>query len=320
MGRVLVKKLTERGEKVKLLVRNSSPLDGLEGNPHISFINGELTSKEDIHRGLEDCSMVIHAAALVKTWVPKASQFDEVNIRGLKAVMAAAMERNIQKICYISSFIALGPTDGQTADEATPYPMHGWHNDYERTKYLADLEIKEFIEKGLPAITLYPGVIYGPGRITGGNIVVSLIADFNKGKIPGILGDGLNKWSYAYVEDVADGIICALDRGKIGERYILGGENCSMEKFFETMSGLLHRKKPSLRIPYWAAKFVGAGEELLGMLTGREPKNTRGTIEIFKHEWSYNSDKAKKELGYRYRSLSEGLTLTVNWMKENGLL
>lgn len=320
LGKVVVKKLIQRGEKVKLLIRKSSPLDGLEGEPHISFFNGDLCDKDDIHRGLEDCTRVIHAAALVKTWDLHRSNFDKVNINGLKAVAEAGLEKGIDKFCYVSSFIALGPTDGITAAEDTPYPEHEWHNDYERTKYLADQEIKGYMKAGLPAVVLYPGVVYGPGRITSGNIIVRLISDFSKGKIPGILGDGAKRWNYAYVDDVAEGVVSALDKGKTGESYILGGENVSMEEFFEVLARLLGRKKPPFHIPYWLGKIAGLGEELIAMLTGREPLNTRGTIEIFKHEWAYSSEKAKKELAYNCRSLAKGLALTVNWMRENDLL
>lgn len=320
MGKVVVKKLTQMGEKVKLLIRKSSPLDGLEGDPHISFFNGDLGDKDDIHQGLEDCIQVIHAAALVKAWDFHKSKFDDVNIKGLKAVAEASLEKGIERFCYISSFVALGPTDGTTANEDTPYPGHLWHNDYERTKYLANLEIKGYIKSGLPAVVLYPGVVYGPGRITNGNIIVRLISDFNKGKIPGILGDGSKRWCYSYVDDVAEGVVSALKKGKIGEGYVLGGENLSMEDFFEVLARLLGRKKPSFHIPYWLGKIAGFGEELIAMLSGREPQNTRGTIEIFKHEWAYGSEKAKKELDYHCRSLNKGLTLTINWMRENDLL
>ena len=161
---------------------------------------------------------------------------------------------------------------------------------------------------------LYPGVIYGPGKRTEGNIVVKLVSDFLAGKVPGILGDGRQVWSYAFVEDVARGHLLALrdSRGK-GE-YVLGGENVSFSDFFELLGRLAGKRAPRMRIPPVVAKLAGALEVGWAHISGRLPLMTPSTVSMMVESWACDSARAERELGYKCRPLRQGLAQTLEWM------
>jgi farnesol dehydrogenase len=162
-------------------------------------------------------------------------------------------------------------------------------------------------------------VVYGPGDRTAGNIVVNMIADHLRGAFPGVIGPGDRLWSYAYVEDVADGHVRALEQGRSGERYFLGGENATMDAFFAQVAEVTGVPPPRRHIPYSVAWALGLGMWAWAELTGHEPKLTHQVVNVFREHWSYSSAKAEAELGYRPRSLREGLRLTVDWLRERGL-
>ena len=154
---------------------------------------------------------MIHAAALVKILAPR-HEFDRINVRGLEKVLAAAEEAgSVERMLYISSFMALGPTDGRVLDESAEPRDRAWINDYERTKTLSDRAARKAIAAGAPLSVVYPGVIYGPGEMTEGNIVVRHILDLVHGRLPGLIGSPDRRWNYVYVDDVARGVALALE-------------------------------------------------------------------------------------------------------------
>jgi len=166
---------------------------------------------------------------------------------------------------------------------------------------------------------LYPGVIYGPGDLTDGNIVVRLIIDHLRGKLPGIVGPGDRLWSYSFVDDVAGAHVAALERGRSGERYCLCGENATLTQVFATVAELTGVPPPTRHIPYSLAWVLGYAAYLWAELTGHPPALTHETTRVFREDWAYTSAKAERELGYRPRSLRAGLESTVAWLKETGV-
>ena len=167
---------------------------------------------------------------------------------------------------------------------------------------------------------LYPGVVYGPGALTDGNLVVKMVADHMNGKFPGIIGPGDRVWSYAFVEDVAGGHVAALEHGRRGERYFLCGENVNMNGFFAALARVTSVVPPRLHIPYAAAAILGL--TLLGWaeLTGHPPLLTHQVVNVFREHWAYTSAKAERELGYRPTPLDEGLRRTVAWLRDARLV
>jgi farnesol dehydrogenase len=173
----------------------------------------------------------------------------------------------------------------------------------------ADRVATDAVRDGRPVIRVYPGVVYGPGSFTEGNLVGRLISDHLKHRLPGLVGPE-HAWSYAYVADVAAGHCAALERGRPGGRYVLGGENVSQRRLFELVEGLTGRRPPA-RIPFPIANLLGAAEELRVRLFGGTPLITRGAVEIFRHDWSLDSADAMRDLGYAITPLAEGLASTI---------
>jgi len=215
-------------------------------------------------------------------------------------VLAIASELKIPRLVYTSSFVALPPGGKTAAVEA---------NDYQRTKVAADRLADTAVRDGSPLVRVYPGVVYGPGSFTEGNLVGRLIADHLRGRLPGLVGPE-NSWSYAYVDDVAAGHCAALERGRVGGRYALGGENASQRRVFEIVREVTGRRPP-VRIPFPLATLLGAAEELRVTLFGGAPLITRGAVEIFRHDWSLDSAEAIRDLGYAITPLDAGIRRTI---------
>jgi len=249
-------------------------------------------------------------------WTTDRSEFDRVNVGGLRHVLDAA-EAAGARVVYTSSFMALGPAGPAPGDESLVHPGAP-RNDYERTKAAADVVAREAAAAGRDIVILYPGVVYGPGDITDGNIVVKMVSDHLAGRFPGIVGPGDRLWCYSYVEDVVEGHLAALERGRKGERYILGGENVVMDGLFETLQAVSGTRPPRFHIPYPVASALGYTLVGWAELTGHPPLLTHEVVGVFREHWAYSSAKAERELGYRPRPLRDGLERTVEWLRLRG--
>jgi len=318
LGKNLIQYLLSQGHSIRALVRKTSKTDDLK-SLGVDLVYGDVTDQNTIRETVRGSDWVFHTAAMVKTWSRDPKEYYWVNVDGLRNIVDMASLAGCKKIIYTSSFIALGPTDGTIADEKFQIKRTGFYNLYHETKHLAHREALRYSGANIPFIPLYPGVIYGPGNLTEGNILVRLMLDFIKGRFPGILGSGTQVWNYVYVEDVVRGHVLAAEKGTLGQPYILGGENVSLNDFVKVMAEVTGKPVPTRHIPFSIAKTAGAFEEILALLFKRNPKNTRGTIEIFKHDWAFSSDKAIHELGYSPISLKKGLQKTYNWLKESNL-
>jgi NAD+-dependent farnesol dehydrogenase len=295
LGRAVVRALAARGHELVVFARTAAG-SGLPGR----LVDGDVRDLDALERAATGCDAVSHSAALVSIWRRRPADFDEVNVGGLRHVLAVARARQIPRVLYTSSFVALPPR-GQTA------PIEA--NDYQRTKVAADRAADEAVRDGAPIVRVYPGVVYGPGSLTEGNLVGRLIGDHLKHKLPGLVGPE-NPWSYSYVDDVADGHCVALERGAIGGRYALGGANATQQRVFEIVRQLTGRRPPP-RIPFPVATLLGAAEELRVSIFGGTPLLTRGAVEIFRHDWSLDSSDAIRDLGYRMTPLEDGIARTI---------
>jgi len=315
LGKSVARALAARGHSLRILARETSNLAGLP--PAAEIVLGDVTDRDGMLRAARGCGAVCHMAALVRMWTPDRARFDLVNVSGLRHALTAAREAGA-RLVYTSSFIAVGPTGPEPADERQRHPGRGWRNDYERTKALADAVAAEAAAAGQDVVTLYPGVVYGPGDLTDGNLVAKMVADHMRGRLPGIIGPGDRLWSYAFVEDVAEGHAAALERGATGQRYFLGGDNVSMNDLFATLQTVAGVPPPRRHIPYAAASLLGYGMWSWAELTGHPPQLTHEVVNVFREHWAYSSAKAERELGYRRTPLPEGLRRTVAWLRETG--
>ncbi len=313
LGKQLIKELSCLDEDVHLLVRQNSNVNEIDIK-RLKIFSGDVTNIRTIRESIKGCKTVFHMASLVKAWVRNPAEFYQVNVEGFKNVMECALEEGVSKFVYTSSFMAIGPSNGKINTEETQHNPDHLHNHYERTKYIADKLIPEYLNKGLPVITMYPCVIFGPGEITEGNLVVRIILDFLEQKIPGILGDGSKLWNYAFITDVVKGHLLAMEKGKVGQKYILGGENVSMENFFKLLEALSGVKAPKRHVPFWIAKMSARYDELIARISKKTPKHTTSIMEIYKHDWAFSSEKAEQELGYTHIPLKEGLERTLDWI------
>jgi farnesol dehydrogenase len=295
LGRAIVAACRAAGHGVVAFSRRASRA----GLP-CEAIDGDVRDANALRAAITGCDGVCHSAALVSVWRRRASEFDEVNVGGLQAVLSAARRAGTARIAYTSSFVALPP-----AGASEP----GTWNDYQRTKALAAVEAERAVQEGLPVIRLYPGVLFGPGAMTDGNLVGRMVADHLADRLPGIVG-ARRTWSFAWVEQVAAAHVAALERGRAGERYFLGGENRPQMAVFEALRALTGRPLPR-RIPMALAVAVGQIEEWRAALTGRAPRLTVGTVEILGRDWPLDSSLAVRDLDYRIVPIVEGVRRLV---------
>jgi nucleoside-diphosphate-sugar epimerase len=263
---------------------------------------------------------VVHAAAVVKAWARHADEFDRVNVAGSEAFLKAAADAGVKKIVYVSSFIALGPDRGGGLKTEKDYNPGPWRNDYERTKTLGLRAVRKLKAGGAPIQIVFPGVLYGPGPITDGNLVVKIILDLVAKKVPGYIGTGKVSWSYTAVAEAAKAVATLVEQAPSDQDYCLGGDNRTTRDFYDVLPKVLGAPIPDKSIPYWLGKTVGAMQLARAYLTGKQPMLTPGVVEIYKESWPLDSAAAVRDLGYTPPTLEEGLTRTVEWLRKEGKL
>jgi len=291
LGQAVVKALQAACHHVVLYGR-SAQASGLSG----SAVVGDVRDRARLLSAAAGCQAILHSAALVATWTRRSQDFDEVNVGGLMHVLDVARQTGIERVLYTSSFLALPPAGLDTSPR--------W-NDYQRTKAAADRLAESAVSRGAPVVRLYPGVIYGPGAATEGNLVGRMVADHLKGRLPGLIGAD-RVWSFAYVDDVAAAHVAALTAGVPGRRYLLGGEDAPQMRVFDIVEAITGRRRPR-RIPDWVAAPVAFLDELKAAWFGLTPLLTTGTLEILMRDWPLGHALAANELGYRVTPLEDGV-------------
>ena len=312
LGSHVAARLASAGHHVLALAR-----PGREGSVPAGCrpVVGDVLDPASLDRALDGCEALVHMAALVKMWVRDRREFDRVNVEGLGVALRAAERSGVRRILYTSTIGALGPTGPEPRDETSERTEFRFRTDYERTKWVAELLARERSANGLPVITLYPGVVYGTGAPTQGNLLDPIFRDHLAGRLKARLGRAPSRICYALADDVAEGHRLALDRGKPGRGYILGGENVSQDELFALLHELTGVQLPRVAIPFWAATAAGRAMRAWAWLTGRPPAITDGAIATFRFHWAYSSDRAIRELGYQVTPLREGLRRTLEALR-----
>jgi NAD+-dependent farnesol dehydrogenase len=291
LGRAIVRALAARAHDPVVFARRASQA-GLPGRA----VDGDVRDRAALIDAARGCDALCHAAALVSLWRRDAREFDAINVGGLEHALAAAEAAGLPKLVYTSSFLARPPA-GRTS------PLRA--NDYQRTKAIADDVARRARDRGAPIVRLYPGVVYGSGEMTEGNLLGRMFADHTAGRLPGLIGPE-RVWSFAWVGDVADAHVTAVERAAPGADYWLGGENVAQVRPFEILQQLRGTALPR-RIPFAVAAAAGAFEEWKAQLTGRPPRLTRGTVEIFRHDWPIDSAAAVRDLNFRVKPIVQGI-------------
>ncbi|GAU44322.1 hypothetical protein TSUD_305030 [Trifolium subterraneum] len=319
LGGRLCHALLRQGYSVKALVRRTSDLSELP--PLSEIVYGDVTDFSSLLSAFSDCSVVFHLAALVEPWLPDPSKFITVNVEGLKNVLEAVKQtKTVEKLIYTSSFFAIGPTDGAIADENQFHHEKFFCTEYEKSKVATDKIALQAASEGVPIVLLYPGVIYGPGKFTGGNVVAKMLVERFSGRLPGYISNGNDKCSFSHVDDVVEGHIAAMEKGKIGERYLLTGENASFNQVFDMAAVITNTRKPLVSIPLWVIEVYGWLSVVFSRITGKLPLISPPMVDVLRHQWEYSCEKAKRELDYKPRSLREGLAeSSSNIIEWNGV-
>jgi NAD+-dependent farnesol dehydrogenase len=291
LGRAVVHALVRNGHSPVVFARTASN-SGLPG----ILINGDVRDIGALAKAAADCDAMCHMAAMVSLWQPRAADFDDINIGGLRNAIAAAESARISKLVYTSSFLARPPAGHAAAMSA---------NDYQRTKVIADGVAIEAAKRGFPIVRLYPGVIYGPGQQTEGNLIGRLVRDHLAGKLPGLVGAN-RPWSYAWIDDVADAHVAAVERAVPGSSYVVGGINAPQVKVFEVLREITGRPLPR-NIPFPLAAAAGWMSDARASWFGSPPLLTQGAVRIFREDWSLDSAAAVRDLGHQIRPLEQGV-------------
>ncbi len=317
VGSAVARVLAARGHDLRLLTRASSDrrnLAGLEAD----VVTGDLTDPASLKRAAAGCRYVFHVAADYRVWVPDPDAMLRANVDGALAMVRAAAEAGAERIVHCSSVAALGQIgDGTPANEDTPTGEADFVGIYKRSKYLAEQAVLDLARReSLPVVVVNPAAPVGPRDIkptpTG-----KMILDAASGRMPAYIDTGLN---IVHVDDVAEGHVLALEKGRIGQRYVLGGEDMSLKDILGLVADVVHRRPPFVRLPeavVWPAAFV---MEKLASVTGIAPMMTRDHLKMARKKMFYSSAKAKKELGYSPRPVRLAVEDAVAWFKANGML
>lgn len=314
IGRKLIERLSLGDEALHLLVRSQSSLTGLENNVKIHFFYGDVTEKNSVLEGMKGCDKVYHLAAYARNWSFDENQYSKVNVTGAINVFEAALKSGLQKVVFTSSCVTLGPSSDGIVTEKDWRKRDHFYTEYEKSKYLAELEAIKFVEKGLNLVMVNPTRVYGPGLLTEANSVTRIAQQYLEGKFPLILNRGREIANYAFVENVVSGQILAMEKGRTGERYLLGGDNISLKNLFALLDEITQTKHLQINVPPKVARFVAWIEEKIANLFRKYPVISLDWVDTFLQNWKYSCEKAEKELGYKYLPLREGLKITCDWI------
>lgn len=316
IGTKLVNALIARGHTVRCLSRSTSNREGL-GHERISFVPGNILDRASLRKGMEGCSQVYHLAACAKNWAKDPQEFFRQNVDGMGNVFEAARVAGVQRVVYTSTIVTFGPSPrGEIRDELMPRITFRYYTEYEESKVVAERKALEQAAGGFPVVIVNPTRVYGPGKLTEGNSVSLMIDMYDRGRVPVLLNGGVNVGNYVLVDDLVEGHILAMQRGKIGERYILGGENASLKEIFRLVDEASGRGHFQISLPSKPAMLYGAVARKKAEWMGIYPRITPGWVETFLQDWAYTSAKAERELDYRFTPLKEGIRRTYQWLLE----
>jgi len=316
VGSALVRKLIAAAHQVRVLLRPTSDLRNIEGLP-VEVALGDLADKNSLERALEGCNALYHAAADYRLWARHPQQLYQSNVAGTVNIMQAALKAGVERIVYTSSVATLGlHADGTPADENTPVTLNDMIGHYKRSKFLAEAEVKRMIDgQGLPAVIVNPSTPVGPRDIrptpTG-----RMVLDAACGRTPAYVDTGLN---LVHVDDVAQGHLLAFERGVVGERYILGGRNMTLQEILTEIARISGQKPPRVKLPHNLVLPIAYLSEAWAWLTnGPEPRATVDGVRLSKKYMFFSIEKARRELGFNPRPVEEALKDAVEWFRANG--
>lgn len=312
----MARALLADGWQVRALVRASSPRTNLD-LPGLEIVHGDMRDAASVAAAMTGADALFHVAADYRLWAPDPEEIVRNNREGTRIVMQAALDARVPRIVYTSSVATLKlHDDGTPSDETEPLTPATAIGAYKRSKVVAERLVEDMVRNGLPAVIVNPSTPIGPRDVkptpTGRIIIEAAV-----GRIPAYVDTGLN---VVHVDDVAAGHLLALAKGRVGERYILGGTDMSLAEMLATIARLVGRRPPTVRLPRTALFPVAYAAEAMARLTGREPFTTVDGLRMAKYRMFFKSDKAVRELGYTARAAEDAIRDALDWFKGAGML
>jgi len=315
VGSHVARTLAEKGADLRLLVRtnsNKKNLDDLKAD----LVTGDLRDSGSLEKGIAGCDVVFHVAADYRLWVRDPDEMYRANVEGTRAILEAARKANIRRVVYTSSVATMGFTsNGQPADEKSPVSLANMIGPYKRSKFMAEQVAIEAARAGQDVVIVNPTTPVGERDIKPtptGRIVI----DFLKKKFPAYVDTGLN---LVDVRECALGHVAALEKGRSGERYVLGGENLTLKQILDKLAVITGLPSPKVRVPYVLALATGVVDELVtGRIRGREPRATIDAVRMGRKKMFASSAKAEHELGWKVMPVDDALLRAVDWFRQNG--
>jgi dihydroflavonol-4-reductase len=315
VGSHVARQLVETGQPVRVLVRRDSHLQLLEGL-RAERVEGDLRDEESLERAMKGVRRVFHVAADYRLWARNPEEIYQSNVEGTRRLLEVAARHRVERVVYTSTVATIAvPTHAETLpNEEAHATVDQMIGHYKRSKFLAEEEARKAAAAGVPVVIVNPTTPVGPGdwkpTPTG-----RIILDFLNGKMPAYVDTGLN---LAPVEDVAAGHLQAAERGRIGERYILGGRNMTLKEILQALSVISGRPAPRVKLPHAVALAAGYADQWISRLIGREPQIPVEGVKMSRHRMFVASSKAEKELGYEPGSVEAALARAVRWYESSG--
>ena len=316
VGSAVARALLGAGQRVRALVRPNSDRRNL-AELSVELTEGSLEDPQSLARAVARCRYLFHVAADYRLWVPDPAPMFRANVEGTRDLLTAAISAGVERVVYTSSVATLGLMPDGSADEEAGSSGEDMIGPYKQSKFAAEEIVRRLVaECRLPAVIVNPSTPVGP-RDRKPTPTGRVILEAARGHMPGYVDTGLN---IVHVDDVAGGHLAAAEMGRVGERYILGGENMSLERILEEVARLVGARPPRIRVPYTVAYPVAIGAELVGRVTGREPFITLDGVRMARKKMYFTSAKATRELGYAPRPAQQAIADAVAWFKANGYL
>jgi len=311
----------DRGHEVTALVRQPEQAETLNRS-HVRTILGDLARPETWSSALKEQDAVVTTAGTVQSWGLERGAFMAINVAATLAIVEHARKAGLERILVTSSLFALGPTPpgavlDETARERPRSPLLD-ANHYVSTKREAAERLWALQRNGHPVMLVYPSVLIGPGQRSRGNHTARVLADVGNGRLPGLIGDGNQLWNLVAVQDAARGHVDALERGRPGECYFLGGQNWAQRALIEHAARHFGVKPPLRKLGRAVPLAAAAMYEAIAHLTKKEPRLTQGEVKLYDAHWAFTSAKAERELGYTHEPLEPVIARTVAWLRSDG--
>ncbi len=312
IGTELTLTLAKLGHSVYALYRNEEKAKRVR-HKNVIPIKANILDEAKMQEIIKNCEQIYHIAAFTEVWAKNKQIIYNINVKATELILKLALNNNVERVVFTSSAGVFGPSISGQINEQTIRSMD-YFLEYERTKDIASQKLREYVKKGLNAVIVNPTRVYGPGLLNKSNGTALMIKSYTEGKWRIIPGNGKSIGNYVFIDNVVEGHILAMEKGKRGEQYILGGDNINYIDLFDTVRNICGKKYRLFKLPLFIMLAVAYTMQFLNFTLKIKPLITPALVRKFNYNWNVSSDKAIKELGYRPISFKEGAKKTIEWI------